>query len=71
MDLIYYLELKKSSEKITTYELAKEIGISPTMLYWVLNGKRKAGVKTMRNIAKYYNLDIEKVVQMNDNIKQV
>lgn len=70
VDLIEFLEAKKREKNLTTLGLSREIGVSQAMLYFVLNKKRRAGVITMRKIAKYYDMDIETVVKLNDNIKQ-
>lgn len=69
MDLIKYLKADKLKRKLTFREMSDELEVSASMLYFVMNGKSKAGVKTMRKIAKYYNIPIESVVIMNDSIK--
>jgi DNA-binding transcriptional regulator YdaS (Cro superfamily) len=49
MDLAKYIKRKK----VTRYQAAKEIGMSPQQLYTILNGTAKAGLKSVVKIERW------------------
>lgn len=61
-----FLREDMKSKQVSVKELAQDIGISVPHLYRILKGL-KAGNKTLRGVAKFYDLPIEEVVKMNDN----
>lgn len=69
VDLIEFLEFKKRTMNLSTLGLSDELGFKGGMLYFILKKQRRAGVKSMRRIANYFDLDIKEVVRMNDRIK--
>lgn len=71
MDLIKFLKKDMKKRKLNINSLSAEIGISNVMLHYIIKGEHKAGVKSMRAIAEYYDLDIRKVVEMNDAYKRL
>lgn len=61
-----YIRIDARRDKISIKELAERIGVSYVTLYNLLKG-RKIKNSTIRKIAKYYDMPIERVVYLNDN----
>lgn len=59
-----YLKEYFKKNKISHYEIAKRIGISQSKVNLSLNGKRKLTAEELVNIAKEYNLDLNKIKEI-------
>lgn len=66
MKISEFLTNDLKNNNLTINELAINIGLSRPKIYYLLGNKQKMGNKSIRLIAKYYNLTIEQVVAMND-----
>ena len=67
MNLKDFLKKDMKDRNISAQQLADELELSHVMVYYIIKGTYKAGVKSMRKIAELYNIDIREVVIMNDN----
>lgn len=67
MTLKKYIEQDLIKKSMSAHELAGKMEISYTVIYKILKNKTNFRPKTIRLIAKYYDLDIAKVVEMLDN----
>lgn len=67
MNLADFLEYDIIKRGIKRNFLAEQLGIRYETLYHITKKGRKAGNNTLRSIAEYYNISLEKVVELNDN----
>lgn len=67
MNLIEFLLEKQVEYNFSQKELAEFLDISHPALNYVMNGKRIAGDKIIRNIARKFSIPLSKVVEMRDN----
>lgn len=51
---LLWLKEKRKSRKLTTYAVAKQIGISQSMYSSIENGSRKASVENAKKIASLF-----------------
>lgn len=65
MTLAQYVKNDLEKSKLSVTELAEKINLSPKTIYNILNGEQ-IFPKTVRLIAKYYDLEIRKVADMLD-----
>ena len=67
MGLIEYLLQKQVEYNFTQKQLAEFLDISPPALNYIMTGKRVAGDKITRNIARKFSIPLTEVVKMRDN----
>ena len=67
MNLIEFLKEKQVEYNFSQKELAEFLDISHPALNYVMNGKRVAGDKIVRNIARKFSIPLTEVVKMRDN----
>lgn len=56
-----YLKKYFKENRISQYEIAKEIGLSQGKISLSFNGKRKLTAEELVKIAKKYNIDLNKL----------
>lgn len=66
MNLAQLIQADINANGIKQTWLAEQLGVTVQTIHNILNGS-SAGNKTLRAIAKHYNISIEEVVRLNDN----
>lgn len=66
MQLGRFIREYRLERGMTQLELARKLKITNVSLNYLENGKRKAGPKIIKSIAKYFDIDVREVVLMNN-----
>ena len=66
MNLAEYIRTERTKRGLTQRQLAREVRLSHVYISSIECGRKKAGAKVMRGIARYFKIDIREVVKMNE-----
>lgn len=61
----------RKTKRMNIDELANQVGIVPSYLVLIEEGRRRPGVKTLRRICEILEIDFEAMPAVGDNIKEL